>query len=168
MNAKLHALGLSLALFLGGNTVHAATVPYEFSVSVDSGPRNGALFGGGFSYDDAGLSGVGEEYLALDSFTFAFEGDPLTLADDPAAEAVFYDGALLGVSYNLATPDYSVSFIPGFFSLDEAFFSYDLPGQGSGFGSLAVTAVPVPAAAPLLMSGVAALGLSGRRRRRNR
>lgn len=166
---KLHKSSLAalFALCLGSGAAHAATVAYTFEVNVDSGPRSGSLFTGGFGYDDAGLVGNGEEYLALDDFAFHFEGGLFTLADDLFAEAAFFDGVLLGISYNVTLPDYSLSFVPGFLEPGEAFFAYELPGEGAGFGSLTVSAVPVPAALPLLLSGAGALGLLGHRRRRH-
>ncbi|MBU1192262.1 MAG: VPLPA-CTERM sorting domain-containing protein [Gammaproteobacteria bacterium] len=157
------SLGALFALCLCSGALNAATVPYSFDVDVDSGPRNGNLYSGDFSYDDATLTGFGEEYVALDSFNFSFESNALTLVDDTFAEAVFYDGDFLGISYNAATTDFSVSFIPGFFDLSEAYFAYDLAGD-AGFGTLNVTAVPVPAALPLLLSGLGLFGLQRRRR----
>lgn len=154
-------LGTLFALCLCSGTLNAASVPYSFDVDVDSGPRNGFLYNGAFSYDDATLIGAGEEYVALDSFNFSFEGVALTLADDGFAEAVFFDGDFLGISYNAATTEFSVSFIPGFFALSEAYFAYDLAGD-AGFGALTVSAVPVPAALPLLLSGLGLLGLQRR------
>lgn len=164
MKLKTTSLGALFVLCLGSGTLSAATIPYTIGVSVDSGPRNGNLYSGEFSYDDASLTGSGEEYLALDRFDFHFESTALTLADDPLAEAAFYDGAFLGLSYNAVATDFSVSFVPGFFELSEAYFAYDLPGEGSGFGSLTVTTVPVPAALPLLLSGLGVFGLMRHRR----
>ena len=43
---------------------------------------------------------------------------------------------------------------------------YTLPGDGSGTGTFTVQYVPVPAAAPLMIGALAALGLAARRRRR--
>ncbi|MBU1190112.1 MAG: VPLPA-CTERM sorting domain-containing protein [Gammaproteobacteria bacterium] len=163
MKSNITSHGTLFALCLTCATVDAATVPYRFDVSLDSGPRNGALYNGTFSYDDAALSGSGDEYLSLDSFNFSFEGTQLTLAEDAFAEAAFYDGALLGISYNATNTDFSVSFTPGFFDLSEAYFAYDLTGEGAGFGSLTVTAVPIPAALPLLLTGLGALGFFSRR-----
>lgn len=168
MKLNKNFLATAFAFCLGSGTVHAATVSYIFDVSVDSGPRSGSVFSGGFGYDDTGLNGSGEEYLALDNFTFHFDGGMLTLADDPSAEAAFYDGVLLGIGYNVTVPAYSLSFMPGFLDLGEAYFAYDLSDEGAGFGSLAVQAVPVPGALPLLLSGIGALvGVRGHRRRRN-
>lgn len=166
MSLKSTTLGIVFALGLCSGALNAATVPYSFEVAVDSGPSSGSLLTGGLSYDDMNLTGVGEEYIALESFTFSFEGDNLTLADDLFAEAAFYDGVLLGISYNVTLPAYSVSFVPGFFAIDEAYFSYDLSSEGAGFGSLTITAVPTPAALPLLLSGIGAFGLIGQRHRR--
>lgn len=156
------SLGTLFALCLCSGALDAATIPYSFDVDVDSGPRNGNLYNGDFSYDDATLTRSGEEYVALSSFNFSFESTALTLADDSFAEAVFRDGAFLGLSYNAATTEFSVSFIPGFFDLSEAYFAYDLAGD-AGFGTLTVTAVPVPAALPLLLSGLGLLSLQRRR-----
>jgi hypothetical protein len=164
MKLNTASLGMLFALCLCSSTLNAATVPYAFDISLDSGPRIGNLYSGEFSYVDATLMGVGEEYVALDSIDFSFEGTALTLADDMFAEAVFYDGVFLGISYNAVATGFSVSFVPGFLDLSEAYFAYDLPGEGSGFGSLTVTTVPVPAALPLLLSGLGVFGLRVRRR----
>lgn len=152
------------ALSLCSFSLQAAVLSYQFDVSIDSGSLNGTVYSGDFVFDDLSLTGVGEEQVALNSFHFGFLGNSLTLADDTVASALFFNGALLGIGINVNRPEFSVSFVPGFFDLSEAYFSYD-QNNNSGFGSLTVSTVPVPAALPLLLTGLSALGFLGRRKK---
>lgn len=159
-------LAASLLLACGGAS--AATVSYEFDVSITDGPFTGAAYQGNFSFDDSPLAGTGEEELPLIDFDFFFAGAALSEADDPAATALFYDGDFLGVTYFFASPFVgALALVPGFFDVSESFFAYS-NYQGIGFGtleySLTPAVVPVPAALPLLASALGAFGWFSRRR----
>lgn len=166
MQQRVFTLGSVVigTLYALSNPLQAASVPYSFEVMIDSGPRTGNQYQGSFTYDDTALIGSGEEYLALTQFTFGFDSSNVTLADDPLAEASFYDGSLLGISFNVSSPAYALSFVPGFFDLNEAFFAYDLSTEGGGFGNLNIFTVPLPASLPLLLTALTTGAFGWRRK----
>ena len=163
MKKLLSALAISI---LAAAPAPAAVVDFEFTVDIGSGTLVGETFAGSFSYEGNDVGGVGDEFVDLLSFEFDYQGIGFGV-DDAIAEAVFFDGEFLGLSYIVGFPaPVSFSFIPGFFSVDEAFFAYEDP-FGDGDGSIAYAQVSEPSALWLLVIGLAALslGLAARRRR---
>lgn len=107
------------------------TTTYDFDIAIDSGPLDNRIFEGSFGYLDSKVTRVGEEYIALDEFEFDFLGTKYTSEthSDLGLEALLFDGEFLGLS--LANDTFA--FNPGFFELEESFFSYnigDLEGAG--------------------------------------
>ncbi|MGF1501073.1 MAG: VPLPA-CTERM sorting domain-containing protein [Paracoccaceae bacterium] len=147
----------------------------EFDITNLDAPLSGQSFSGTFSFDDAAGSGSGEEFIPLESFEFNFDGTSFTLgppSNVTGPEAVFVDGVFLGIS---ASGD-TFSFVPGFFDVSEAFFSFDIEG-GTGIGDTSFTLmesmgetgtpgsqIPLPAGALLMMTALAGIGLAARRR----
>lgn len=152
---------LALVVTILTTTPAAATVmDFEFTVDISSGALLGDTFAGNFTYDETEVFGVDEEFIGLLSFEFDFLGTSFGL-NDAVAEAAFFDGEFLGLSYIVDFPaPVSFSFIPGFFSVDEAFFSYENPigdGEGSIAYTQAYTQVPEPSTLLLLVIGLGIL-----------
>jgi hypothetical protein len=129
------SLGLIFAM-VNASPAQAATITYDFEVSIDSGLLLNEIYSGFFSFDNSTLSGVGEEYLSVSDLEFNFLGFDYTEADDSSffgSEVAFFDGDFLGLSFSTDT---SFSFIPGFFAVDEAYFAYDVTNVGAGAGNI--------------------------------
>ena len=151
------SLAFGLAL-INTNPTQAATITYDLQVSIDSGPLLNETYFGSFSFDDLTLTGVGDEFLPVTNLEFNFLGTDYTEADDAfGAEVEFFDGDFLGLSFST---DATFSFVPGFFALDEAFFTYDLV-QGVGTGDIAYSLRPSqpPQSTPEPNSIMSLLGL---------
>jgi hypothetical protein len=89
--AQLIALVGSIAC----QTAHAADVQYDFQASLTDGPLQGTSFFGTFSYDAAGILGVGMEYLPLTSLDFNLLGAMFTHADiKQGGQAILDNGKL--------------------------------------------------------------------------
>lgn len=152
-------LGLAV---INANSVNAASIIYDFEVSIDSGYLAGETSSGFFEFDDSELTGIGDEFLSVSNISFDFLGVNYSKTDslsDP--EVVFFDGDFLGLSFST---DAEFSFIPGFFDLSEAYFSYDIPGEIDGAGNIAYTLRPdTPASTPepTAIFGLLALGVTG-------
>lgn len=157
----------AVTLALAAPALHAATVSYSFSVTIDSVNASlaGQSFAGSFSYDDAQVpvaSPFGGDLFELSSFDFSFVGGPFAKADLDFASAVFENGNFVGLELGDAT----FAFLPasGPFA---AFFSYDFGGNDAGNGSIVytprMTELPEPGTA-WLAAGLLA-GLAGLRRR---
>ncbi|MEA5511547.1 PEP-CTERM sorting domain-containing protein [Crocosphaera sp. UHCC 0190] len=117
--------------------VQAATVSYIFTGTLDSGSLNGETYSGSLSFDDLSLDVI--------DFNFSFLGSTFTIADaDTTPRVLFDNGQFLGLDYVVSNFNPSFSFIPGFFSIDEAYFAYDSGNSGAGFGSINYYAVPEP------------------------
>lgn len=159
------ALAAMLLATLPG--AQAAMRAYHFSGSLDSGAYSGAGFSGEFSFDDAGLTGVANEWALVDTLGLTLLGNTYGLADgDVPAEAAFLDGALLGLSYSVSSSDPQFALIPGMTDVSEAFFAYDSAQGLSGTGGVAYAAVPEPGTLALtLLAGLGLVGWSARRRR---
>ena len=151
-------LALSLAL-IDTNPALAAKITYDVEVSVESGD----LAKGYFSYDDSTLTGIGEEFLPvlemkidLPDLTYTHQSADL----DP--EVVFFDGEFLGASF----ADDTISFVPGFSSLDEASFAYNSEELGVGMVPVNYSvradsppSEPTPVPEPSTFLGLSILGL---------
>jgi len=107
---------------------------YGFRLNVSGGSLNGTVQTGQYSFDLTQVTGSGPESIALHDFQFPFNGYTFTLADAISATASFDSGNLLGVNYvaSSISPDQSISFQSGFFSLSEQTFSYSLAGTPEG------------------------------------
>jgi hypothetical protein len=156
--------GLALSLTtVGINLAQATTTTYDFEVFLDSGSLVSQTYSGFFSYDDSGLMGTGEEFLEVSAIKFNFLGLEFSEANNYslfAPEVAFFKGDFLGLSFSSDfAANNSFSFIPGFFSLEEAFFAYDIE-QGAGAGDVTYslrpsTSVPEPSA----IFGLSLLGI---------
>ena len=170
MRKILSTTVLLLPLALGLGAAHAAA--FNFSGSTDSGPLVGMPFSGSFSYNDSNLPADGDALLS--AFTLGFAGQSYTLASavgQPAA--VFAGGSFIGLSYlDDASPDAAVrprvALVPGAFGIADAYLAYEGASGLGGFGSYAVSAVPEPASAWLLLGGLVAGSLMWPERRRRR
>lgn len=139
------AFGLVL---INANPAQAAKITYDFSVSIDSGTLLNETYSGSFSFDDITLTGVGDEFLPVSDLKFNFLDTDYIATDD--SEVVFLDGNFLGLSFST---DAYFSFVPGFFSLNESFFAYDLGSQEVGIGDINYTvrsSNPVPEPATII------------------
>ncbi|HEY9800650.1 MAG TPA: PEP-CTERM sorting domain-containing protein [Leptolyngbyaceae cyanobacterium] len=148
------------------NPSQAATINYTIEVSIDSGSLSGNNYFGSFSYDNSSLTGSGEEFIDVSDVSFNFDGTNYTVANNP--QVAFLDGKFLGLSYS---PEPSLSFIPGFFDVSEAYFAYDFGSFSSGFGdvtyTLQNTSVPEPTTVISLVA-VGAWGVTSRLKRKAR
>lgn len=116
---------------------------YNFQVSVDSGSLSGNTYSGSLSFDDSGLTGSGDEYLSVPNIEYNFSGTNYTENDALVPpEVLFSNGNFLGLDYSTNA---QFSFISGFDSVNDALFSYDVPGAtGSGLGSIDYSVAPTP------------------------
>lgn len=175
MRKTLFSLAASAALLLAPALSSAAS--YTFSGQLDDGPLVGQIFAGSFEFDASSVAPIGEDFLALTSFSMLLFGQTYTLASaDTPASAAFFDGSFLGVSYvdaDAANPLVRpiVTLVPGFVDLAGAYLSYDQstdPGAGlAGLGSFSVAVVPEPAAMLLMLAGLGVVGGMARRARRS-
>ena len=89
MVAALTGLGMA------GQPAVAASVGYTFDASLLTGVLAGTTFSGSFTYDDAGASGIGKEFLFLTSLDFTLLGVPFDLQDiKQGGQAILEDGTL--------------------------------------------------------------------------
>lgn len=125
------------------NPSHGAIISYSLTGTVTSGPLNGQPISGTFSFDDAGLTGTGDEFVNVDSVFVNFNGSTFTQANATATpEVAFSDGAFLGLSFSAEqiSPALSISFVPGFFDVSDSFFTYQQNGV-DGDGNVEYTKV---------------------------
>lgn len=134
----------------------AATVDYNFDVTIDSGFLASNAYKGSFSYDDVGG--------AVTAFAFNFGGVNYDQSYDPSSSVSQLSGNFLGLvfSFDGSPSGPAFSFVPGSLDVSEAFFAYDtnIALQPAGFGSILYQRINTPSAnsvpAPMPFMGAAA------------
>jgi hypothetical protein len=159
-------ISLCAALMMA-STAEAALVNYHFSGTIDSGSLIGETYSGSFAYDNLTLTHSGAESIGLSALAFNILSSVYSLSNaDFTPTADFIDGSLLGVSYLVSGIDPSFALVSASGSVlpeDVAYFSYQTVSGDSGFGSLTITSVPVPATVWLFGSGLGLLALIRRK-----
>ena len=161
------------AMTIGVAPAAAATVTYDFGISVNSGLFAGQTFSGALSFNDTSVTGVGEEHLTIETLSLEFFDTTYTEADledileadlaDILPDVRFLDGKFLGISSSDSNYDLSEIAEIAFEIAGNSFF-YETPDLGSGSGAVSYTLreegdvaeAPVSTPEP---SGVLALGL---------
>ena len=140
---KMRAIAATIALSLTAiKPAQSATLTYNISGTTDSGPLVGETYFGSFSFDDLNLTRNGSEFLTPANLNLNFSNPIFSNATSVLpAQLAFVDGTFLGL--NLSTSVYT--FVPGFFSVNEASFAYQVNQQG-GAGGVNYTLRQEPAA----------------------
>ena len=167
-NNKLRAVFLAAVLTLVSGVSRAAPVNYSFGGAVDFGALSGEAYAGQFTFDDAALTGLGDELLPVSRLSFNFLGNAFNQTTSAAPPVVtFRDGNFLGLSFNVNTFTPGFALIPGFLDVTRSYFSYDNGTGNAGFGSLTytVSTVPEPEILILMLTGLTLVGYAVHRRR---
>lgn len=144
----------------------AAIQQLSFNGAMDSGFHNNQSFSGGFSFDDATLTGSGLELLNVNTLNMSFLSTTYTQADSSLApDVAFQDGVFLGLEWTVEQPQLQFTFVSGASNTSEAFIAYDTPLGNSGAGSVIYAPVPEPEAYALLLVGFGMIGFIARRRK---
>jgi hypothetical protein len=152
---------LLAALLAVAIPAQASILTWNFSGTVDSGSLLSQTYSGLFSFDDAALTSVGSEYLAVSSLSMMFNNVAFTLTNELApTEAVFEAGSFTGMNFSAA----NFSFIPGSADTSDAYFAYDtlLPAL-SGTGNVIYAPVPEPETWTMVLMGLGLVGFMTRR-----
>jgi hypothetical protein len=170
---RLLAVGALVAAFMGaGAPAHAALVTHTLVGEVLFGPLAGATATGSFTFDDALITGVGDEFLTpLDGLQvqFTFLGATFSESDDidfpEFPELAFTDGEIVGLDFLVEDADGRGATIPGFV---EGFrtFPLELIEPGVFFAEILVL-VPAPASLGLLVVGAVAFAAHRKLHRRS-
>lgn len=160
-----HSLPIAASLALGVVTLSAQSLQaatFNFSVENLTGDLAGETLSGSFQFDESGLTGAGDEFLPVSTFTFDFLGSEFTEADATSGpEAIFSDNQFLGLNYaaeSINPPDEFtfISFAPGPDTVDESQFDYSTLNSGDGTGDILYSQVPEP---NTILGSTAVLGL---------
>ncbi len=134
-------LGLAV---IGASAANAASIIYDFEVSISSGSLVGENYFGLLEFDDSDLS--------ISQFTFDFEGVNYTEADLIDPEIVFDNDQFLGLVADVIDTDVEFSFLEAVPPINEpATFIYLIDGQEAA-GEIAYTLQTVPEPSTLLGS----------------
>ncbi|MGD1704764.1 PEP-CTERM sorting domain-containing protein [Dapis sp. BLCC M229] len=145
---------LSFAV-INTNPVNAASIIYDFEVSIDSGSLAGETYSGFFEFDDSNL--------LVSQFSLDFEGVNYT-EDDLIDPEVFFDGQFLGLITDVIDTDVEFSFLEAVPEINEpAAFIYFIDGQEAA-GDIEYTLrpdTPVSTPEPTAVFSLLALGAVG-------
>lgn len=167
MRNFVRSTALAALLLTALPAAQAAIQTYNFDGMLESGAFIGQSYSGSFSFDDAGLTSIGTEWLAVSSLSMNIFSTTYTLADAAApAEAAYFDGSFVGLSYSNLVGDPGFSMIAGYSALSEAYIAYDTTQGNSGTGSVSFTTpIPEPDTYAMMLAGLGLLGFMARRRR---
>lgn len=148
------------ALLFAALPAQAALQSYNFSGTLDSGVYSGQSFSGSFSFDDATLSNIGDEWLSVNSLNMSFLGSNYNLSNSTfGADVGYSSGTFLGLSYTVESSALQFSLVA-----DTApFLAYDTTAGLSGAGDIVYQPVPEPESYALLLAGLGLLGAVTRR-----
>lgn len=157
---------LMAALLVAVMPAQAAIQNWNYGGTFDSGVYVDESFSGSFSFDDAALTNLGEEWISLSSIHLSVLGEQYGGQQLSApAEVFFLDGALIGVgaSFNAVPPQFTL--VAGTFDRSESFLAYSPAAGFEGAGSISFTAaVPEPETYGMLLAGLGMIGFMARRR----
>lgn len=145
----------------------ALASPHSITGSFDSAPSVNVL-AGTFDFDDAQVAAGGfDGAFDLTSLNFIFNGETFTLAQASLSSAYvqFEGGTLTGPNGLFTTAAGGSLELQSFFGSSNFTFS---TARGDQLGTLTVAAaatVPEPASLALVLGGLAAVGVSSRRRK---
>ncbi|ACB52424.1 hypothetical protein cce_3076 [Crocosphaera subtropica ATCC 51142] len=131
-------VAFSLVTALYANPTQAATVAYDFSVSIPDG-----TYGGFFEYDDEGLSSSGFDQVSVSEFFFDFLGVEYTEVDVPDATVDFQDGSFIALS--IPGDNTPFTFVPPSLSGGDSLF---VVPEDQIVGNITYTLVEQPPEAP--------------------
>ena len=158
-------------LFAAFSPAQAAIQSYTFNGAVDSGSLIGETYSGSFSFDDAALSGIADEWLSVDNLAMSFMGSSYTqanVASGAAVEVGYQDGVFLGLSYSVDAVSIPFTFVAGYADASDAYFAYDNGAGVAGAGSVNYAPVPEPRSWMLILAGVGLVGMMVERSKRRR
>lgn len=156
-------IGLSWTSSVAGNVVI-----YGFQSELTSGQLAGTQFSGHFKFDEAGSTGVGQEFLNLTELDFTLEGIVFTRADlSQGGQAIIDDGKLAYFTAAFFPPP------PINSPVNSIAFGFGGPGVigyigtlgSSGSGSYAITSTPVPEPTSALLVSLGSILIFGAVRR---
>jgi hypothetical protein len=150
------AIAVAMIFAMFATCAKASIIDFQFEASLESGTLAGTQFSGTASYDNAGSTGIGTEYLSLVSLNFSLLGSSFTLADiGQGGQAILQNGDL---SY------FTAAFFPQTGPFDDLAFGFGGPGiigystpPGFNFGAGVYEIGPVPEPPSLLLCGVGLL-----------
>lgn len=165
MRKLFKTTALAALLVVSFSAAQAATQTYSFSGSLDTNPLTG--YSGQFSFDDAGLTSVGEEFLGVDSLGMSFLGGNWGLGQalvDAPVEVKFADGVFAGLSYSASLNGVGFTTVPGSFDATDSYAVVSITPNIDATGSMIYAPVPEPSSYAMLLAGMAIMGVIARRR----